>query len=87
MATSKQAARQGYRDRGTGQYAKTPKCQGCGKAVDILEYASHPMTDCTGDDGRPWGDTAIRLCDRCYSVTDHMRNVAEFIIYRDTGWY
>ena len=71
----------------SGKYEPYPKCNGCKKPCDPNGYASHSMTDCHGDDGVNWADTAIVLCDRCHARTDHMRNVSEFERYRDTGWY
>jgi hypothetical protein len=82
--SKKQDERQATRHN--GRYAKYPRCYGCGKTIGH-DYASHPMTDCIGDDNEPWHDTALVLCDPCYTKTDHMRNVSEFIQYRDTRWY
>ena len=73
--------------RTDGRYEKSPACRGCGKPCDVDHYASHPMTNCTGDDSERWDDIAIVLCDRCLSYTDHMRNASEFRQFRDTGWY
>jgi hypothetical protein len=83
--TPKQKARQAER-YASGRYRKFPPCDGCGKAMGS-EFISHAFTDCVGDDGVNWHNTALTLCDRCAIRTDHMRNVSEFIRYRDTGWY
>ena len=86
MAT-KRETRQKTRAFASGKYEAYPKCRGCGEPCAPDEYVSHSLTDCKGDDGVNWADTAIVLCDRCCAVTDHMRNVSEFVRYRETGWY
>lgn len=75
------------RNRQRGRYAKSPACRRCSKPCPVDDYLSHPMTDCIGDDGVPWGDAAIVLCENCYQRCDHMRNVSEFVRYRDTGYF
>ena len=86
MPSKKQDQRQAERSGRTGQYEPYPKCYRCGKTVGF-NYASHPMTDCVGDDGENWGDTALVLCDPCYTRCDHMRNASEFRRYKETGYY
>ena len=76
--TPKQAERQNHRNG--GQYAKVNPCDGCGRSAGV-EYCSHPLTDCTGDDGEDWADTALVLCGRCANATVNMRNVSEFLAF------
>lgn len=82
--TAKQDGRQRARDR-AGRYEKFQACYGgCGRRLNTNAgaYASHPLTDCTGDDGRPWHDTALVLCDPCAVATQDMRNVGEFLAFK-----
>lgn len=68
----------------SGRYKRAPRCQGCGKSAGH-RYASHPLTDCVGDDGQPWHDTALCLCRRCARVTQDMRNVSEFKAFKSAN--
>ena len=80
---SRKERRQRQRGFATGRYESYPRCYGCGKVVSPDAYASHPLTDCAGDDGEDWGDTALVLCDRCAVRTEAIRNASEFRAFRD----
>lgn len=75
------AEEQRQRERRRGRYAKYPTCRGCGKTVSPDKYASHPRTDCKGDDGVEWHDIAIVLCKECEIATRDLTNVRDFKAY------
>jgi hypothetical protein len=74
----RQLERQQHRNH--GRYARVNPCYCCGKSAGV-DYFSHPLTDQTGSDGKPWGDTALCLCPKCLKATEHMTRVDEFLAY------
>lgn len=70
---------QKIRDFKNARYAKYPHCYVCGKP--ILDYASHPMTDCKDVNGENIGDILLVLCNKCYKKTEQLKTLQEMKQY------
>lgn len=70
---------QKIRHYATGKYENYPHCYVCSKPV--LNYASHPMTDCKDINGENVGDILLVLCDKCYIKTEDLKTLREMKQY------
>jgi hypothetical protein len=69
--TAKQAQRQDYRDRKSGQYAEVNLCDLCERSVGV-DYSSAMHTDTTMPDGTSFADAGIVLHRDCCAIVDAM---------------
>ena len=62
-------------------YMAAGHCYGCRKPVGT-DYLSHQYTDCPGQDGEHWDDSALCLCNECWAETRTFCNVSQFLAWR-----